>query len=68
MIRQILALFTVTFIQPGDIEALKSGLIHLLQNENLRNQLATAGRRLAETQYNWEPVEPHYLRIYEDLA
>ncbi len=58
----------VQFVPPGDGPALTKAIIELLGNRSRREELASRGRQLAETVYNWEQVEPDYLRIYEELA
>lgn len=58
----------VLFVPPGDGPALTKAIIELLGHPSRRKQLAQRGRQLAETVYNWEQVEPDYLRIYEALT
>lgn len=58
----------VLFVPPGDGPALTKAIIELLRHPSQREHLAHRGRELAETVYNWEQVEPDYLRIYETWA
>jgi glycosyltransferase involved in cell wall biosynthesis len=58
----------VLYVTPGDAEALATGIITLLTDTERRKTLAVLGRKLVETTYHWEHVEPDYLRIYEELA
>lgn len=49
-----------------DSDALANGLVHLLDNEGLRNRLAETGRRNA-LEYDWKRVTASILEVYDDV-
>ncbi|MCH8023437.1 MAG: glycosyltransferase family 4 protein [Candidatus Marinimicrobia bacterium] len=58
----------VLYVTPGNAEALATAIVTLLTDADRRKTLAVMGRKLVESTYHWEQVEPDYLRIYEELA
>jgi phosphatidyl-myo-inositol alpha-mannosyltransferase len=50
----------------GDPEALANGLVHLLDDENLRLSLGETGRRRA-LEYDWQRVTSAILGVYHDV-
>ncbi len=57
----------VLYVKPDSADALAAGIVTLLMDAERRETLGEQGRRLVESTYNWEQVEPDYLRIYEEL-
>lgn len=49
-------------------EAMVTAIVRVLQNEELRKQLSTNGRKLIETRYSWDRVAEMYLDLYETVA
>ena len=55
-------------IPPGDVESLREALIRLLTNQNEREDRSRRGREQVEAVYNWQQVEPLFLKTLESLA
>lgn len=58
----------VSFVPAGDVKSLGAALIRLLQDTRLQADLSRRGRELVETCYNWDRMEPEFLKIYENLV
>lgn len=56
----------VLCVPPGDAGALAAALAQLLDDPELRERLARAGRALAG-QYSWTAIATRHLRLYQDL-
>lgn len=50
----------------NDVDALANGLVHLLDNESLRQRLGETGRRRA-AEYDWTRVTAQILDVYADV-
>ena len=50
-----------------DAEALANAIFRLIENLQLRQQMALAGRRLAEERYSIERIVDSHLALYESL-
>ncbi len=55
-------------VPPGDVKALEQGLIRLLSDDAERENLARRGREKVMTEYNWQRVEPVFLKVLESLV
>jgi len=53
---------------PGDIEALGRSIERLLNNDEERLRMSTAGSKLVIEKYNWQKVEPTLLDIYNKVV
>ncbi len=54
--------------KPGDIDSLAAGIISLLKNTDLRNQLGRLARKRAEEKYNWTVTASNILSAYEKAS
>lgn len=53
--------------KPGDIKQLLEHLMMLVEDENLRAQLGSRGREIAEKEYTWERRAKETLSVYEQV-
>lgn len=51
--------------KPGDVDSLAAGIVRLLQDANLRNNLERLARQRAEKKYNWTVTAGNILNAYE---
>lgn len=51
-------------VPPGDERAFAGAVIRLLRDEGTSRLLATTGREIAETEYDWERVADRYLEVF----
>jgi len=54
-------------VQPDDPDAIALQIKTLLENSELRRTLGLMGRRLFESEYNWEKNECRLIEMYSDL-
>ncbi|MBF2063848.1 MAG: glycosyltransferase family 4 protein [Calothrix sp. C42_A2020_038] len=54
-------------VAPNDVEALTAGLLRLLQNQNLAEQMGQAGHQRAITYFSEDRRTENFLAIYEEL-
>ena len=54
-------------VPPGDHEALADAVDLLLEDEEHRQRLGAAARRLAVERYSWEDIAGRLLEIYEGV-
>ena len=54
---------TGILVDPEDPQAVAAGITGLLADPGLRQRLGAAGRRAAETYYNWDRVAADLIRI-----
>ena len=54
-------------VAEGDVEALAAAIQRLLTGENLRRQLARAGRERVERHYSWETVASQMYELFRDV-
>ena len=54
--------------KPGDIDSLATGIISLIKNTDLRNQLGRLARKRAEEKYNWTVTASNILTAYEKVS
>jgi phosphatidylinositol alpha-mannosyltransferase len=52
---------------PGDVAALTAAVEGLLANEDRRQRMGVAGRRLAQERYSWEAIARRLTEIYESI-
>ena len=52
-------------VEPGDYLALADGIISLLENQPLRQEMGFRARQRAEHRYNWQNTANNLLRAYE---
>ena len=52
---------------PGDVAALTAAVEGLLANEDRRERMGVAGRRLAQERYSWEAIARRLTEIYESI-
>ena len=50
---------------PGDVHSLADGILRVLQDKNLKNNLERLARQRAEREYNWTVTAENLLRAYE---
>ena len=58
----------VEYVEPEDVLALESSLIMILNDAQLRTELAERGRALIENGYRWDYVAPRLLEVVEQFA
>ena len=51
-------------VEPGDVESLRSGLVELLEDSELRRRIGAAARRLARAEHSWEAAAEATERVY----
>jgi len=49
---------------PGDSSSLASGILKVLENNDLKNKLEQLARKRAEEEYNWTVTAENFLRAY----
>ncbi|OGL44925.1 MAG: hypothetical protein A2149_03225 [Candidatus Schekmanbacteria bacterium RBG_16_38_11] len=54
-------------IKPGDINGLKSSIVNLLNNDNLRNKMGEKNRKIVEEKFNMKKVALRLAAEYEEL-
>jgi glycogen(starch) synthase len=54
-------------VPAGDHWLLADAIVRLLCDEQLRNSMASRGRRLAETEFDWDRVAERYLEVFEQV-
>lgn len=52
-------------VEPGDYSALAEGIIKLLENQPLRQEMGIRARQRAQTRYNWTETANNLIRAYE---
>jgi glycosyltransferase involved in cell wall biosynthesis len=52
-------------VEAGDAAAHAAALLRLLQDPATSESMGQAGRRLVESRYNWEAMEPRLLALYQ---
>lgn len=55
-------------VEPGNSKELTKAIITVLENENLRNELAKEGRKVAKEKYAWEKVANKIIEVYSSLV
>ncbi len=55
-------------VPPGDAQALARGVIEVLSDEERRQEMGLAGRRLVEQRYAWQDVARRLEAVYERIA
>jgi phosphatidylinositol alpha-mannosyltransferase len=63
--REVVTPETAVSVPPGDVEALVEAVDELLAEEDVREEMGAAARRLAIERYSWEDVARRLERIYE---
>ncbi|HMK82629.1 MAG TPA: glycosyltransferase family 4 protein, partial [Candidatus Bathyarchaeia archaeon] len=53
--------------EAGDISALTEGLLTLLENRTLRDDMAHNARKIAEKEYNWKQITDKYITEFQRL-
>lgn len=51
--------------EPGNIDSLASGILRVVEDTNLRDNLGKSARRRAEEEYNWTVTAGNLLNAYE---
>jgi glycosyltransferase involved in cell wall biosynthesis len=51
--------------KPGDVDALAAGVISLLEDAGLRDNLGKLARKRAEEKYNWTVTAGNILEVFE---
>jgi phosphatidylinositol alpha-mannosyltransferase len=57
-----------TAFPPGDVAALAAAVEGLLSDEQRRQHMGSAGRRLAQERYSWEAIARRLTEIYESIG
>ncbi|MCB0148941.1 MAG: hypothetical protein KDE01_14975, partial [Caldilineaceae bacterium] len=52
----------------GDSAALAERVLEVIEDEALRQQLAAAARRRAETAYDWDRLALEYITLYGQVS
>ena len=65
--RDVMSSDTSVAFPPGDVAALTEAVAGLLADENRRQALGTAGRRLAQEHYAWDAIARNLVSIYESI-
>jgi glycosyltransferase involved in cell wall biosynthesis len=58
---------TGLLVEPGDVDALRSALRRLLDDEELRRRLGAAARERVREHFSWERVTDLTVAAYEDV-
>lgn len=66
--REVASEETAILTSPGDIAALASGLVELIENDARRIALASRAREVAKERYGWESIAERLLEIYGALT
>ena len=53
---------------PGDPAALADAVTELLADEERRQELGAAARRIAQERYSWDAIAQRLLEIYEGVS
>jgi glycosyltransferase involved in cell wall biosynthesis len=53
---------------PHDLESMSDCVVKLLRDDNLRNRMGQAGRKLVEDGYSWERIAELTEQLYERVA
>ena len=56
---------TGVLVPPGEVGALTDAVVELLADEERRQRLGAAGRRLVQERYGWDRIADRLARIYE---
>ncbi|MEJ2034030.1 MAG: glycosyltransferase family 4 protein [Deltaproteobacteria bacterium] len=59
---------TGMLVPAGDAVALAAAILHLLEDNKLRQSMGNAGRQLAEREFAIEKIVTAHLAVYQDLA
>src|SRR6185503_8185371 len=59
---------TALLVEPGNVEELRAAIIRLVESENLRRQLGTNARSVAEKEYTWKRNAQRVLDAYKSLT
>lgn len=55
-------------VEPGDVESLTRALAHILENDDLRKQMAKAVHELASGELSWESIASKTLSVYANTV
>lgn len=55
-------------VEPGNYSALAEGIIKLLENHSLRQEMGIRSRRRAESRYNWHNTALNLIRAYDSAV
>ncbi|MFQ6135783.1 MAG: glycosyltransferase family 4 protein [Candidatus Hydrothermarchaeales archaeon] len=55
-------------VRPKNSQDLKKALVSLIENDDLRKQLAKKGRERVEKEFSWKRIARQYLDLYEAVA
>lgn len=58
----------VRLVSPGDPAELRVALAELLDDDEARERLGEAAKRLARTEYSWDSIAERTLAIYREIA
>ena len=58
---------TTWLVRPGDVNDLVSGIIKLIEDENLREELGKNAREVVTKNYTWEQNVKRILNFYKKL-
>jgi glycosyltransferase involved in cell wall biosynthesis len=58
---------TGILVEPGNVQKLVDGIMHILNNPGLAAKLRSNSKRLAEEKYNWDKNAQRLERIYESF-
>jgi glycosyltransferase involved in cell wall biosynthesis len=56
---------TGLLVEPGDFQALSEGIIKLLGDQPLRQEMGFRARKRAQARYNWTETARGLIRAYE---
>ena len=65
--RDVMTADTGLSVPPGDPESLADALVELLADENRRQELGQAARRIAVQRYSWEEIGRRLVDVYESV-
>ncbi len=55
-------------VEPGNAKEMADGIIKILEDEQLSNNLSIKGRKIVMQKYSWEKISNKIIKVYNELA